>query len=116
MIDIKKELVEVSRLSLGMYITDLDRPWEGTPFMLQGFLLDDENDLNKLMSLCQHVYIDRTKSVAHHFAAPAKVNVSLKREGAQKPPATNQKQLIPTLRKVARIFQTSLLLSTFCAI
>jgi HD-GYP domain-containing protein (c-di-GMP phosphodiesterase class II) len=82
MIDIKKELVEVSRLSLGMYITDLDRPWEGTPFMLQGFLLDDENDLNKLMSLCQHVYIDRTKSVAHHFAAPAKVNVSLKREGA----------------------------------
>ncbi len=45
--DIKKELVEVSRLSLGMYITDLDRPWEGTPFMLQGFLMEDEADLEK---------------------------------------------------------------------
>ncbi len=82
MIDIKKELVEVSRLSLGMYVTELDRSWEGTPFMLQGFLLDDEDDLNKLRSLCQHVYIDRTKSIASHFAAPAKLNVSMKREGA----------------------------------
>jgi HD-GYP domain-containing protein (c-di-GMP phosphodiesterase class II) len=82
MIDIKKELVEVSRLSLGMYITELDRPWEGTPFMLQGFLLDDEADLEKLVSLCQHVYVDHSKSIAHHFIAPAKVNVAVKREGA----------------------------------
>ena len=50
MIDIKKELIEVSRLSLGMYITDLDRPWEGTPFLLQGFLLDDEADLEKIIA------------------------------------------------------------------
>ena len=42
MTDIKKELVEVSRLSIGMYVAELDRPWEGTPFMLQGFLLEDE--------------------------------------------------------------------------
>ena len=82
MIDIKKELVEVSRLSLGMYVTELDRSWEGTPFMLQGFLLDDQDDLNKLISLCQHVYIDRTKSIANHFVAPEKLNVKIKREGA----------------------------------
>ena len=82
MIDIKKELVEVSRLSIGMYVAELDRRWEGTPFMLQGFLLEDESDLAKLSTLCKHVYIDRTKSIAHHFAAPAKVNVSVKREGA----------------------------------
>ena len=82
MINIKKELVEVSRLSLGMYVAELDRPWEGAPFMLQGFLLDDEDDLSKLISLCQHVYIDRTKSISYHFVAPAKVNVAVKREGA----------------------------------
>ncbi len=80
--DIKKELVEVSRLSLGMYITDLDRPWEGTPFMLQGFLLEDEADLEKIVALCQHVYIDRTKSIANHFVAPQKLDVKIKREGA----------------------------------
>ncbi len=80
--DIKKELVEVSRLSMGMYVTELDRPWEGMPFMLQGFLLEDEADIKKLSTLCKHVYIDRTKSTTHHFVAPAKVNVAVKREGA----------------------------------
>ncbi len=82
MIDIKKELVEVSKLSLDMYVAELDRPWEGTPFMLQGFLLEDEADIEKLISLCQHVYIDRSKSIAQHFVAPAKVNVAIRREGA----------------------------------
>ena len=82
MIDIKKELVEVSRLSIGMYVAELDRPWEGTPFMLQGFLLEEEADIEKLSTLCKHVYIDRTKSISHHFVAPAKVNVAVKREGA----------------------------------
>lgn len=82
MIDIKKELVEVSRLSVGMYVAELDRPWEGAPFMLQGFLLEDEADIEKLTTLCKHVYIDRTKSISHHFVAPAKVNVAVKREGA----------------------------------
>jgi HD-GYP domain-containing protein (c-di-GMP phosphodiesterase class II) len=82
MIDIKKELIEVSRLSLGMYVTDLDRPWEGTPFMLQGFLLEDEADLEKINSLCQHVYIDRTRSIANHFVAPKKLDVKNTRDGA----------------------------------
>ena len=82
MIDIKKELVEVSKLSLDMYVAELDRPWEGTPFMLQGFLLEDEADIEKLISLCQHVYIGRSKSIAQHFVAPAKVNVAIRREGA----------------------------------
>ncbi len=81
-IDIKKELIDVSRLSLGMYVTDLDRPWEGTPFLLQGFLLDDEADLEKIVALCKEVYIDRTRSLANHFAAPQKFDVKIKREGA----------------------------------
>ena len=82
MIDIKKELVEVSKLSLDMYVAELDRSWEGTPFMLQGFLLENEADIEKLSRLCKHVYINRTKSIAHHFVAPAKVNVAVRREGA----------------------------------
>ena len=82
MIDIKKELVEVSKLSLDMYVAELDRPWEGTLFMLQGFLLEDEADIEKLISLCQHVYIGRSKSIAQHFVAPAKVTVAIRREGA----------------------------------
>ncbi|MGB7815193.1 MAG: HD-GYP domain-containing protein [Methylotenera sp.] len=82
MIDIKKEQITAERLELGMYVTDLDRPWEGTPFMLQGFLLDDQADLNKLQSICKFVYIDRTRSIGSQFSAPAKQDVAIKREGA----------------------------------
>jgi HD-GYP domain-containing protein (c-di-GMP phosphodiesterase class II) len=82
MIDVKKEQIEVERLMLGMFVTELDRPWVGTPFLLQGFLLDDQADIDKLLILCQHVYIDRTKSIGNQFIAPTKHAVAIKREGA----------------------------------
>jgi HD-GYP domain-containing protein (c-di-GMP phosphodiesterase class II) len=80
--DLKREKIEVSRLELGMYIAELDRPWEGTPFMLQGFVLDDQADIDKLQSLCTFVYIDRTNSIGSQFAATPQQNVAIKREGA----------------------------------
>ena len=80
--DIKKEQIAVERLTLGMYVTELDRPWVGTPFMLQGFLLDDQQDLDKILSLCRFVYIDRSRSIGDQFTAAAKLNVAFKREGA----------------------------------
>jgi HD-GYP domain-containing protein (c-di-GMP phosphodiesterase class II) len=82
MVDLKKEQVEVNRLALGMYVAELDRPWIGTPFMLQGFLLEDQADIDSLMSLCTFVYIDRTKSTGSQFISPAKQNVAIKREGS----------------------------------
>lgn len=82
MIDIKNEKIEVSRLALGMYIAELDRPWIDTPFMLQGFLLNDQSDLDTLVSICEFVYVDRTKSAGDQFIAPAKINAGINREGA----------------------------------
>lgn len=80
--DIKKEQVSVQKLALGMYVTELDIPWAGTPFMLQGFVLDDQSDLDTMQSLCKFVYIDRSRSIGDHFAASAKHNVAIKREGS----------------------------------
>ena len=81
MIDLKKEKMEVAKLMLGMYVAELDRPWIGTPFMLQGFLLEDQADIDALISICTFVYIDRTKSAGNQFIAPTKQNVAIKREG-----------------------------------
>ncbi len=80
--DIKNQKIAVSQLTLGMYVCDLDRPWEGTPFMLQGFVLEDEADIQTLQSLCQFVYIDRSKSIGTHFATGPKLDVAIKREGS----------------------------------
>jgi HD-GYP domain-containing protein (c-di-GMP phosphodiesterase class II) len=45
-----------------MFVADLDRPWLDTPFLIQGFLLDDEEDLRTLQRLCRHVEIDLHRS------------------------------------------------------
>ncbi|HQN65792.1 MAG TPA: HD-GYP domain-containing protein [Methylophilus sp.] len=78
--DIKNEKIAVSQLALGMYISNLDRPWEGTPFMLQGFVLDNKDDIETLKSLCQFVYIDRSKSIGSHFASGPAIDVAIKRD------------------------------------
>ncbi len=82
MSEIKKEKIEVERLTLGMYVTELDRPWVGTPFLLQGFLLEDHADIDTILTLCSFVYIDRTKSIGNNFSAPTKQVVAIKREGS----------------------------------
>lgn len=48
----------VSDLALGMYISGLDRPWEETPFLYQGFLLERISDLTLLQETCDYVFID----------------------------------------------------------
>jgi hypothetical protein len=37
--------VPVADLELGLFVSELDRAWIGTPFLLQGFLLDNDADL-----------------------------------------------------------------------
>lgn len=46
----------------GMFVEDLDRPWLDTPFLIQGFLLDDKHDIETLRQLCHHVYVDPLRS------------------------------------------------------
>jgi putative nucleotidyltransferase with HDIG domain len=53
-----KKKVDVQELSIGMYVSELDRPWLGTPFLFQGFEIRAEEELGQLRKLCQFVYID----------------------------------------------------------
>ncbi len=48
----------VSDLAPGMYVCRLDRAWEGTPFLLQGVLVESQDDIDTLGAWCRHVYID----------------------------------------------------------
>lgn len=42
----------------GLFVADLDRPWLDTPFLLQGFVIDREDEIAALRAHCAHVYID----------------------------------------------------------
>jgi HD-GYP domain-containing protein (c-di-GMP phosphodiesterase class II) len=57
----KKE-VPVEQLQFGVYISELDRPWTDTPFVFQGFVLEDEKQLETLRKYCKKVYVDPEKS------------------------------------------------------
>lgn len=73
---VRKELIAAQDLRIGMFVVELDRPWEGTPFLLQGFVVEDERELAQLRSLCRFVYIDRTRSLADHYRADDTTDVA----------------------------------------
>ncbi|MFO7859397.1 MAG: HD-GYP domain-containing protein [Ectothiorhodospiraceae bacterium] len=52
----------VGDLRLGLYVAALDRPWVETPFLFQGFTLEDVADIERLQELCRHVYVDAERS------------------------------------------------------
>ncbi|HVC29181.1 MAG TPA: DUF3391 domain-containing protein, partial [Gammaproteobacteria bacterium] len=54
----------VDQLEKGMYVAELDRPWIGTPFLFQGFIIESDEELGQLRELCKNVFVDDLKSSA----------------------------------------------------
>ena len=50
--------LHVSHLQVGMYVSQLDCDWLDTPFLLQGFLIETEADIDALCEHCEHVWVD----------------------------------------------------------
>jgi HD-GYP domain-containing protein (c-di-GMP phosphodiesterase class II) len=73
--------VAVRDLKIGMFVADLDRPWIDTPFLLQGFLIEDEQQLRQLQRHCHFVIIDRARSTGDEYEAPAVAKPEAKRTG-----------------------------------
>jgi HD-GYP domain-containing protein (c-di-GMP phosphodiesterase class II) len=63
--------VAVKDLKIGMFVADLDRPWIDTPFILQGFLIEDGVQIAELQRVCQWVMVDRARSTGDEFRQPA---------------------------------------------
>jgi HD-GYP domain-containing protein (c-di-GMP phosphodiesterase class II) len=64
--------VAVNDLAMGMFVAELDRPWLDTPFLMQGFILDNEEDLAHIQRLCKFVLVDPATSTP---AAIAKLSI-----------------------------------------
>ena len=59
-----RETVTLSTRALkkGMYVCGIDRPWEETPFLFQGFVVESDSDLRMLQEHCDHVTVDVRQS------------------------------------------------------
>lgn len=61
---VKQIKIEVEEITIGMFVSGLDRPWTQTPFPIQGFYVHDIDAIKQLKTHCNHVYIDVTKGTA----------------------------------------------------
>ncbi len=57
-----KKKIPVGDLQLGMYVTELDRPWTETPFVYQGFVVRTTEEIEELRKYCQHLFVDTEKA------------------------------------------------------
>ncbi len=91
-------------LKTGMFVAELDRPWIDTPFLLQGFLLEDDDQLQQLRSHCQWVLIDPHRSVGPAFDTPVKKTPFVPRDLGSEPRVMVKRSQAPAtagLRKPA---------------
>jgi HD-GYP domain-containing protein (c-di-GMP phosphodiesterase class II) len=59
--------VKSADLRIGMFVADLDRPWIDTPFLLQGFLIEDREQLDQVVECCAWVMIDPQRSIGSAY-------------------------------------------------
>lgn len=50
--------IDVSELRIGMHVVRLDRPWEETDFLIQGFIVQRQEDIDAIQSQCRRVVIE----------------------------------------------------------
>ncbi|WP_439270372.1 DUF3391 domain-containing protein [Pseudomonas neustonica] len=55
--------IDVAQLTIGMYVTELDRPWTETSFLFQGFRIRHQQEIRLLEQVCKHVWVDSRRSV-----------------------------------------------------
>lgn len=55
--------IPVGELRVGMFVSQLDRDWLDTPFLLQGFHIEEEDDIDVISEYCEYVFVDSEKTV-----------------------------------------------------
>ena len=81
--DTSKQIIELpaEHLRTGIYVSRLDRPWTDTPFLFQGFAIENDEELQTLRRLCKVVYVEVSAAEAEEL-----------RSAARKPPAPARRQ------------------------
>lgn len=95
---IKQIKLDVNEVTIGMFISGLDRPWTQTPFPLQGFYVREPDEIRELKAHCRHVYIDVIKG-----SGPLKTNLKTLSSGPATPVRREQRASSTASAKVADV-------------
>ncbi len=71
--------IPVTQVRVGMYVAELDRSWRDTPFLLQGFRIADDDEIETLKKTCAQVTIDPTHSAPGSYEHLSDLHVVTKK-------------------------------------
>ena len=74
----REKKIHVSELQIGMYVSKLDRDWLETPFLMQGFKVQNLQDIEAVSKYCEHVWIDAVQDT--YIAASDKATLTPQRK------------------------------------
>jgi HD-GYP domain-containing protein (c-di-GMP phosphodiesterase class II) len=57
-----RKKISVQELQLGMFVGELDRPWLGTPFLYQGFVVRTPQEIDDIRKFCREVFVDTERA------------------------------------------------------
>lgn len=57
----ERRWVHRNQLEIGMYVDELDKPWEETRFMFQGFHIDSQEMLLAVQESCEYACVQTEK-------------------------------------------------------
>ncbi|MBL8496453.1 HD-GYP domain-containing protein [Nitrosomonas sp. JL21] len=93
-------IVAVKELQSGMYVSELDRPWLETPYLIQGILIESQNDIDVLKHYCSYVYVDIDRSepsIIHKISAQLEPQAPGDTAVLQQPPQFNEPPISASL-------------------
>ena len=93
--------VLTKNLRVGMFVADLDRPWIDTPFPIQGFVIEDVNQIRQLQRHCEFVIIDGARSTGDEYGPPpAPAKPAQERSAEPRVHVTTVRRAVPSSRSV----------------
>lgn len=99
----QKTKIPVAALRVGMYVSELDRPWTESPFLFQGFELKTEADVRAVREVCRYVFVDMTRDMrALPPSPPKKANPFAFRKEEAPPPKPQRRAHIQQEIQAAR--------------
>ncbi|MBV1911603.1 MAG: DUF3391 domain-containing protein, partial [Kangiellaceae bacterium] len=104
---LKKVKVLSEDLQFGMFVSELDIEWEESTFLLQGFTIEEQGDIDAVMSQCKYVYVDfRSDSQFKSYRLAATKSTSYKKAN-ENTIESKDNMLAAKLRPAAKRYQKS---------
>lgn len=63
------DYLSINELTIGMTVVELDKPWVDSEFLMHGFRIKDEIDIDDLRAECNHVYIKKSEDLSEETMA-----------------------------------------------